>query len=154
MQIVPLEAAHLFDLTANILGWLLAAVQPKSSNHGTVTRIWNMYSQNPNSVTLLWNTNFIFPKLIFRILHDIQEWTKSFNSKQMLPLYCSKHTCSNTHLIFLIWFPPQKFFQTLYINETHTHISKRICHFIFRCEYVWFWSFFFCWRYAFRSYGA
>jgi hypothetical protein len=29
MQIVPLEAAHLFYLNAAILGWLLAAVQPK-----------------------------------------------------------------------------------------------------------------------------
>jgi hypothetical protein len=29
MQIVPLEAAHLFDLNAAILGGLLAAVQPK-----------------------------------------------------------------------------------------------------------------------------
>jgi hypothetical protein len=29
MQIVPLEAAHLFDLYAAILGWLLAAEQPK-----------------------------------------------------------------------------------------------------------------------------
>ena len=29
MEIVPLEAAHLFDLNAAILGWLLAAVQPK-----------------------------------------------------------------------------------------------------------------------------
>ncbi len=29
MKIVPLEAAHLFDLKAAILGWLLAAVQPK-----------------------------------------------------------------------------------------------------------------------------
>jgi hypothetical protein len=29
MQIVPLEAVHLFDLNAAILGWLLAAVQPK-----------------------------------------------------------------------------------------------------------------------------
>jgi hypothetical protein len=29
MQIVSLEAAHLFDLNAAILGWLLAAVQPK-----------------------------------------------------------------------------------------------------------------------------
>jgi hypothetical protein len=29
MQIVPLEAAHLFELNAAILGWLLAAVQPK-----------------------------------------------------------------------------------------------------------------------------
>jgi hypothetical protein len=54
MQIVPLEAAHLFDLlNTAILGWLLAAVQPKSSNHGTVTRIQNMDSQNPNGATLL-----------------------------------------------------------------------------------------------------
>jgi hypothetical protein len=29
MQIVPFEAAHLFYLIAAILGWLLAAVQPK-----------------------------------------------------------------------------------------------------------------------------
>ncbi len=29
MQIVPLEAAHLFDLNAAILGWLLAAAQPE-----------------------------------------------------------------------------------------------------------------------------
>ena len=29
MQIVPLEAAHLFDLNTAILGWLLAALQPK-----------------------------------------------------------------------------------------------------------------------------
>ncbi len=29
MQIVPLEATHLFDLNAAILGCLLAAVQPK-----------------------------------------------------------------------------------------------------------------------------
>ncbi len=29
MQIVPLEAAHLFDLNAAILEWLFAAVQPK-----------------------------------------------------------------------------------------------------------------------------
>jgi hypothetical protein len=29
MQIDPLEAAHLFDLNAAILGWLLAAVQPQ-----------------------------------------------------------------------------------------------------------------------------
>jgi hypothetical protein len=29
MQIVPLEAAHLFDLNVAILGWPLAAVQPK-----------------------------------------------------------------------------------------------------------------------------
>jgi hypothetical protein len=29
MQIVPLEAAHLFDLNAAILGWLIAAVKPK-----------------------------------------------------------------------------------------------------------------------------
>jgi hypothetical protein len=36
MQIVPLEAAHLFDLNAAILGWLLAAVQPKSSFRGTI----------------------------------------------------------------------------------------------------------------------
>jgi hypothetical protein len=27
MEIVPLEAAHLFELNAAILGWLLAAVQ-------------------------------------------------------------------------------------------------------------------------------
>ncbi len=32
MQIVPLEAAHLFDLNAAILGWLLAAVQPKKQH--------------------------------------------------------------------------------------------------------------------------
>jgi hypothetical protein len=32
MQIVPLEAAHLFDLNAVILGWLLAAVQPKKQH--------------------------------------------------------------------------------------------------------------------------
>ena len=29
MQIVLLEAAHIFDLNAAILEWLLAAVQPK-----------------------------------------------------------------------------------------------------------------------------
>jgi hypothetical protein len=29
MQIVPLEAANLFELNTAILGWLLAAVQPK-----------------------------------------------------------------------------------------------------------------------------
>jgi hypothetical protein len=29
MSIVPLAAAHLFDLNAAILRWLLAAVQPK-----------------------------------------------------------------------------------------------------------------------------
>jgi hypothetical protein len=29
MQIVPLEAAHHFDLNVAIQGWLLAAVQPK-----------------------------------------------------------------------------------------------------------------------------
>jgi hypothetical protein len=39
MQNVPLEAALLFDLNAAILGWLLAAVQPKKSSfRGTV---WN-----------------------------------------------------------------------------------------------------------------
>ncbi len=32
MQIVPLEAAHLFDLNAAILGWLLAAAQPKKQH--------------------------------------------------------------------------------------------------------------------------
>jgi hypothetical protein len=32
MQIVPLEAAHLFDLNAAILGWLLAPVQPKKQH--------------------------------------------------------------------------------------------------------------------------
>jgi hypothetical protein len=32
MQIVPLEAAHLFYLNAAILGWLLAAVQPKKQH--------------------------------------------------------------------------------------------------------------------------
>jgi hypothetical protein len=31
MQNVPLEAAHLFDLNAAILGWLLAAVQTKKA---------------------------------------------------------------------------------------------------------------------------
>jgi hypothetical protein len=31
MQIVPLEAARLFDLNAAILGWLLAAVQPEKA---------------------------------------------------------------------------------------------------------------------------
>jgi hypothetical protein len=31
MQIVPLDAAHLFDLNAAILGWLLAAVQPEKA---------------------------------------------------------------------------------------------------------------------------
>jgi hypothetical protein len=29
MQIVPLKAAHPYDLNAAILGWQLAAVQPK-----------------------------------------------------------------------------------------------------------------------------
>jgi hypothetical protein len=28
MSVVPLDAAHLFDLKVAILGWLLAAVQP------------------------------------------------------------------------------------------------------------------------------
>jgi hypothetical protein len=32
MQIVPLEAAHLFYLNADILGWLLAVVQPKKQH--------------------------------------------------------------------------------------------------------------------------
>jgi hypothetical protein len=32
MQIVPLEETHLFDLNAAILGWLLAAVQPKNQH--------------------------------------------------------------------------------------------------------------------------
>jgi hypothetical protein len=32
MQIVLLEAKHLFDLNATILGWLLAAVQPKKKH--------------------------------------------------------------------------------------------------------------------------
>jgi hypothetical protein len=32
MQIVSLEAAHLFDLNAAILGWLLAEVQPKKQH--------------------------------------------------------------------------------------------------------------------------
>ena len=32
MQIVPLEETHLFDLNAAILGWLLAAVQPKKQH--------------------------------------------------------------------------------------------------------------------------
>jgi hypothetical protein len=31
MQNVPLEAAHLFDLNAAILAWLLAAVQPEKA---------------------------------------------------------------------------------------------------------------------------
>jgi hypothetical protein len=31
MQNVPLDAALLFDLHAAILGWLLAAVQPKKA---------------------------------------------------------------------------------------------------------------------------
>jgi hypothetical protein len=35
---------------------------------GTVKRIPNIYSQNPNSVTSLPNTKFIFPKQIFIIL--------------------------------------------------------------------------------------
>jgi hypothetical protein len=34
MQIVPIEAAQLFDLKAAILGWLLAAVQPKKQHPG------------------------------------------------------------------------------------------------------------------------
>jgi hypothetical protein len=32
MQIVPFEAAHLFDFNAAILGWLLAAVLPKKQH--------------------------------------------------------------------------------------------------------------------------
>jgi hypothetical protein len=32
MQVVPLEAAQLFDLNAAILGWLLAAVKPKKQH--------------------------------------------------------------------------------------------------------------------------
>jgi hypothetical protein len=32
MQIVPLEAAHLFNLNTAILGWLIAAVQPKKQH--------------------------------------------------------------------------------------------------------------------------
>jgi hypothetical protein len=32
MLIVPLDAAHLFDLNAAILGWLLAAVQPQKQH--------------------------------------------------------------------------------------------------------------------------
>jgi hypothetical protein len=36
MQIVPLEAAHLFYLHAAILGWLLVLCSPKSSFRGTV----------------------------------------------------------------------------------------------------------------------
>jgi hypothetical protein len=32
MQIIPLEAAHFFDLNAAILGWLLDAVQPKKQH--------------------------------------------------------------------------------------------------------------------------
>jgi hypothetical protein len=31
MQNVPLDAAHLFDLNAAILGWLLPAVQPEEA---------------------------------------------------------------------------------------------------------------------------
>jgi hypothetical protein len=34
MQNVPLDAALLFDLRAAILGWLLAAVQPKKAASG------------------------------------------------------------------------------------------------------------------------
>jgi hypothetical protein len=37
MLIVPLDAAHLFDLNAAILGWLLAAISPNSSIRGTET---------------------------------------------------------------------------------------------------------------------
>jgi hypothetical protein len=37
MQIVPLEAAHLSDLNAAILGWLLAAGQPEKSFRSTKT---------------------------------------------------------------------------------------------------------------------
>jgi hypothetical protein len=45
MQIVPLEAAHLFDLNAAILGWLLAAVllkKQQSSIRGTSTIYYNI----------------------------------------------------------------------------------------------------------------
>jgi hypothetical protein len=35
MKIVPLEAAHLFDLNPAILEWLLAAYSPKSRISGT-----------------------------------------------------------------------------------------------------------------------
>jgi hypothetical protein len=53
MKIVPLEAAHLFDLNAAILGWLFAAVQPQkaaSAAHYINLNTWLIrceYSQLP-----------------------------------------------------------------------------------------------------------
>jgi hypothetical protein len=43
MQIVSLEAAHLFYLNAAILGWLLAAVQPKKQRPRHTYNLFNYF---------------------------------------------------------------------------------------------------------------
>jgi hypothetical protein len=46
MQIVPLEAAHLFYLNAAILGWLFAAVQPEKAASASQVHTYIIRPQN------------------------------------------------------------------------------------------------------------
>ncbi len=61
MQIVPLEAAHLFDLNAAILGWLLAAVQPKKQ-HPQHSHLpwWKFMWQNFRQFQRIFCLSYIF----------------------------------------------------------------------------------------------